>query len=179
MTRKASPKRARIAPPLDSAALDRLALWYVERFATTRGKLAEYLGKKIRERGWDGPPGDPAGVAERMAGLGYIDDRAFAEARARSLARRGYGQRRVVEALRQARVGAEDSVEALETDAETELATALAFAKRRRIGPYAVALPDERARARALGAMLRAGHAFSVARRIIETPPGGTVDGMD
>ena len=64
-----------------------MALRYVERFATTRGKLAAYLSRKIRERGWAGEPIDPAIVAERMATLGYVDDRLFAEARARSLAR--------------------------------------------------------------------------------------------
>lgn len=175
MTRKASPSRARTAPPLDSAALDRLALRYVERFATTRGKLADYLKRKIRERGWDGPAGDPAGVAERMAGLGYVDDRAFAEARARSLARRGYGQRRVAEALRHARVGEEDSVAALATDDEAALETALAFARRRMIGPYAASPPDDRDRQRQLGAMLRAGHGFTLSRRIVETAPGGDV----
>ncbi|UVO50245.1 RecX family transcriptional regulator [Sphingomonas sp. SUN019] len=176
MSRNTSPERARTVPPLDSAALDRLALRYVERFATTRGKLTDYLKRKIRERGWDGPAGDPAAVAERMAGLGYVDDRAFAEARARSLARRGYGQRRVVEALRHARVGAEDSVAALATDDEAALTVALAFARRRRIGPYAATVPDDRDRQRQLGAMLRAGHDFTLSRRIVETPPGGDVE---
>ena len=71
--------RRRPAPPLDAAALDRLALRYVERFATTRGKLADYLRRKVRERGWTGPDADPQAIAERMAGLGYIDDRQFAE----------------------------------------------------------------------------------------------------
>ena len=77
----------RTPPPLDRRALEDLALRYVARFATTRGKLAEYLARKVRERGWDGPAAaDPAAIADRMAELGYIDDRAFAEARARSLA---------------------------------------------------------------------------------------------
>ncbi len=82
------PAPRRQAPPLDASALERLALRYVERFATSRAKLADYLRRKIRERGWDGAPADVDALSERMAVLGYIDDRAFAEARARSLARR-------------------------------------------------------------------------------------------
>lgn len=39
--------------PLDPARLERLALRYVERFATTRVKLTRYLERKVRERGWD------------------------------------------------------------------------------------------------------------------------------
>ncbi|KTW08260.1 RecX family transcriptional regulator, partial [Sphingomonas sanguinis] len=34
--------------------LERLALRYVERFATTEGKLVDYLTRKLRERGWAG-----------------------------------------------------------------------------------------------------------------------------
>ena len=52
----------RPVPPLDRAALERLALRYVERFATTRGRLTDYLKRKIRERGWDGDAGRPGGA---------------------------------------------------------------------------------------------------------------------
>ena len=56
----AVPREPRLARPLDAAALDRLALRYVERFATTRGKLADYLRRKMRERGL------PAGYTEAL-----------------------------------------------------------------------------------------------------------------
>ncbi|MBS0479902.1 MAG: RecX family transcriptional regulator, partial [Proteobacteria bacterium] len=99
----------RPVPPLDRPALERMALRYVERFATTRGRLADYLKRKIRERGWDGEAADPAAIAERFAELGYIDDRAYGEARANAMARRGLGERRVAGALRQAGVTGEDA----------------------------------------------------------------------
>lgn len=84
-------------PALDAAALERLALRYVERFATTRGKLADYLRRKVRERGWAGEAAaDPAALAERLAALGYIDDRGYAEGKAAALARRGLGDRKSV-----------------------------------------------------------------------------------
>jgi regulatory protein len=166
----------RTPPPLDAAALENLALRYVERFATTRGKLADYLRRKVRERGWEGPALDPASVAERMAGLGYVDDRAFAEARARSLARRGYGARRVSQALRAAHVEEADSTEALEQSDAAALDSALALARRRRFGPYAAAPADERQRERQIAAMLRAGHSFALARRIVMAAPGEVPD---
>lgn len=159
-------------PPLDAAKLEALALRYVERFATTRGKLAAYLARKVRERGWTGAAADPAALAERMAELGYINDAMFAEARARSLARRGYGVRRVSQALRAAHVGATDAAPALEQSAEEALQSALALARRRRFGPYAHAPADERTRERQIAAMLRAGHSLSLARRIVSAPPG-------
>ena len=47
-------KKARIAPPLDEAGLNELALAYVARYATSRAKLLAYLARKLRERGWGG-----------------------------------------------------------------------------------------------------------------------------
>ena len=168
--------RRTVNRPLNREALDRLALRYVERFATTRGKLSDYLRRKIRERGWDGPAADPDDVAARMAALGYVDDRSFAEARARSLTRRGYGSRRVAMALSQARVEGADAEAALSPLREMPLDAALAFARRRRIGPFATAPADRDQRAKHVAALIRAGHAPSLARRIAEAAPGETIE---
>lgn len=169
-----SPRRP--PPPLDRAALDRLALRYVERFATTRGKLAAYLARKIRERGFDGTPPDPAEIADRFAGLGYIDDRLYAEAKAAAMARRGLGARRVGEALRHAGVEAEDvAAVAPQIDART-IQTAIDFARRRRIGPFAPEPADRDRIAKQVAAMVRAGHAPALAWRIARMEPGEDAD---
>lgn len=166
----------RPAPPLDGPKLDRLALRYVERFATTRGRLADYLRRKIRERGWEGDPADPDALAARMADLGYVDDRAFAEARARSMTRRGLGARRITDALRHARVGTEDA-EAVAPELEEQAPeAALAFARRKRIGPFATAPADRERRAKQLAAMARAGHGYELSRRIVDMAPGAGID---
>lgn len=159
-------------PPLDAAALERLALRYVERFATTRGKLAAYLARKIRERGWEGEAADIVALAERFAAAGYVDDRLYAEGKAAALARRGYGARRVAATLSAARITAEDAAEALSGAREGELASALALARRRRIGPFAPAPADERLRERQMAMMLRAGHPPGLARRIVNAKAG-------
>ena len=171
MERVSSAKR-RPAPPLDAAALDRLALRYVERFATTRGRLTDYLRRKIRERGWDGPPVDPATIAERFAAQGYVDDRAFGEARAAAMARRGLGARRVQGALRAAGIVGEDADAIAPAIADRAVAAAVAYARRKRIGPFAASTPDRSQREKQLAAMVRAGHGFDLARRILAAVPG-------
>ena len=172
---KDRPRRPR--PPLDSARLDELALAYVGRFATSRAKLADYLRRKLRERGWDDDAApDPAAIAERMAALGYVDDRAFAAARGRALTGRGYGERRVGQALHAAGIGEEDGAPAREAAAADAAAAALRFAQRRRIGPFAASAPDQSARDKAIAAMLRAGHRFGIARAIADCPPGAPPD---
>jgi regulatory protein len=173
------PKGRRQAPPLDSAALERLALRYVERFATTRARLADYLTRKIRERGWQGDAADPRALAQRLAELGCIDDRAFGEARAGAMLRRGLGRRRVSGALRAAGVGEEDAAAIAPAVAAGEQAAALAFARRRRIGPFGNAIPDRETRQKQIAAMIRAGHDIELARKIVDSTPDQEVEALD
>ena len=173
-----TPLRTRkVKPPLDGETLEQAALFYAGRYATTRAKLAAYLRRKLKERGWAGP-GAPAieALVARMAALGYVDDRAFASARAAALSRRGYGARRVGAALRAAGIGEEDGAEARAIAAEAAWEAALRFARRRRIGPFAEAEADRPAREKALAAMLRAGHPVQIARRLVAAPPGQVPD---
>jgi len=164
--------------PLDEKALGALALRYVERFATTRHKLAAYLQRKLRERGWEGAgPPDLESLTERFAALGYVDDAAFALAKARTLGQRGYGRRRLIDTLRVAGVGKEDGAAARDHAEGEAVDAALRFAQRRRIGPFAASPPvDPKARDKAIGAMLRAGHGFALARAIVELAPGADFD---
>jgi regulatory protein len=163
--------------PLDGRSLEHLALRYVERFATTEGKLVDYLNRKLRERGWaEADPASPTELAARMVALGYIDDRAYAEAKAASLARRGLGARRVRQALQAARVGVEDHEAIAPQLAEAARDAALAFARRKRIGPFGDGTADRALREKHFAAMMRAGHGTALSRRIVTAAPGDTID---
>jgi regulatory protein len=169
-------------PPLDAEGLERLGLFYAGRYATTRAKLGDYLRRKLRERGWSGPGAPPVeALVERFARLGYVDDAAFARAKTGSLLRRGYGGRRVAQALKAAGIGDEDMAPAREEAESGAMGAALRFARRRRIGPYADApLANDRAgrdaRQKAAAAMLRAGHSLDIVRRILDASPGEVPD---
>ncbi len=160
-------------PPLDLAAVERLALAYVGRYATTRAKLHAYLERKVRARGWagEGPPPFAAIVA-RIAASGFVDDRAFAAARGAGLSRRGYGARRVGDALRAAGIDPDDAAPALEEAGEAAWASAEAYAKRRRIGPFSSEPGDPDKRRKAFAAMLRAGHSPRIAHAFAHALPG-------
>jgi regulatory protein len=165
-SRRQKPAR-KAPPPLDQARLNDLALGYAARFATTRAKLARYLARKLKERGWAGSqPADIAALIDRLAALGYVDDASFAAMKGRAMAARGLGQRRVAEALAAAGVTPDDRGAA--PDAAQAIATAVAFARRKRLGPFArTGSDDPNLRQKALAAMLRAGHSFEVARRVL------------
>jgi regulatory protein len=166
----------RSIPPLDTASLERLALRYVERFATTRGKLAAYLLRKIRERGWQGEAADPVALADRFAELGYVNDRLFAESKASAMARRGLGERRVRQALRHAGIAGEDAEAIAPEVAARRGEIAVAFARKRRIGPFATAAPDRALQAKQVAAMVRAGHSPDLAWRIVRMTPGDNTE---
>ncbi|MCJ7421793.1 regulatory protein RecX [Sphingomicrobium astaxanthinifaciens] len=167
-------------PPLESAQIEALALRYVERFATTRAKLGAYLARKVRERGWAGEPAASEAIAalvERFAERGYVDDRSFAEAKARDLTLRGYGARRLDQALYGAGVGEGDADGARAIARAGAVEAALKFAARRRLGPFAqAAIEDPRQRQRALAAFQRAGHGFRLAAAILDLAPGTDPD---
>lgn len=158
--------KARQRPaPLDQQSLQGLALHYVGRFATTRYKLATYLRRKVRERGWvDEGSADIEAIVARCIALGFVDDAAFAEMRSAALTRRGYGTRRIGQALATAGIDRETAA-ALAHDDDAALAAAESFARRRRIGPFAGADADEATQRRWFAAMVRAGHSFELARR--------------
>ena len=164
--------------PLDSQRLEDLALHYVGRFATSRAKLAAYLNRKIRERGWEGEgAADVAALVQRYADRGYVDDAAFAAMKGRDLTARGYGPRRVGQALYAAGIDEGDRAEALDAAETEKVSAALRFARRRRMGPYALQRIDDPAdRQRALAAFARAGHDFTLAARIVDMDPGVEVD---
>lgn len=173
----AAANRRRPRPPLDGGSLATLALRYVERFATTRARLASYLRRKVRERGWaEGPEPAIEAIVERFAASGYVDDAAFAMARSRSLSARGYGEGRLRQTLRAAGVQDGDAAPARHHAEGEAVEAALRFARRRRIGPFAAERPDVRGREKALAAMIRAGHGFGLARAIVDLAPGEGVD---
>ena len=163
------PYSQRPRPALDAATLDALAIHYVGRYATTAGKLSYYLNRKLRERGWAGDSApDIDAIVQKCVDAGYVNDRSFAEARARTLERRGLGERRVVQALQAAGIDAAIVADLAPSEAAAD-AAADRFARRKRIGPYDDAPPDPLRRRKQIEAMLRAGHRFDVARRVIDS----------
>ncbi len=154
--------------PLTVARLEELALAYVARFATTQAKLRDYLRRKLRERGWNGEGSPPVdALVERYVALGYVDDEAWARMKAGSLLRRGYGARRVGEALHVAGIGEELRDDFRPGEREQRQA-ALVLARRRRFGPFAVRALDRAVKEKQVAAMMRAGHRLDIARQIVD-----------
>jgi regulatory protein len=172
MTANASPAR-RPPRPVTPAYLERAAMAYLERYASSSENLRRVLRRKVhrrcRERGED-PAAFEAAIDEVVAKTqraGLIDDARYAEARIASLRRRGGSTRAIRAKLAAKGVGADTLAAALQPEEGDEEAAARALARRRRLGPY-------RGRDRAafrdkdLAALARAGFGFEIARRTID-----------
>ena len=109
-------------------------------------------------------------VARALVGSGVLDDAAYAAGRARSLARAGRSRRAISAHLSQKGVPQEVAQAAL-PEPEAELAAALAYARRRRLGPFRRDPPDGAdladIRRKETGAMARAGFPQPVAMQAL------------
>ena len=154
------------------------ALRYLARYSATKLGLLRVLGRRI-DRWARAAAAEPEIVATaqaaardvvaRLAASGAVDDAAFAAGRARSLARAGRS-RRAIGAHLAARGVPPELTAALPDDPEAELAAALAYARRRRMGPFRQP-PDPEQHMRDLGRLARAGFPQSVATQTLRMDP--------
>ena len=172
-------KRGRRGPrKATDASLGNAALHYLGRYATSSWNLRRVLMRKVersaRFHGTDRDAG--AAVVDRLIARyeasGLLDDRAYAEARAAALHRRGVSAR-AVRALLLGKGVVRDLIEAAlaalaSGPGDPELAAALAYARRRRLGPYGPAAARKSMREKDLASLARAGFAYDIARRVVE-----------
>lgn len=162
------------------------SLHYLERYASSAAHLRRLLARKVARsaaaHGTDEAEGLRAvdALLAELRRLGLLDDAAYAEGRARALHRRGQSARAIRAALRQRGVPGEIVDGALaalaEQAAEPDLAAALAYARRRRIGPYRGGPADPEARERELAALGRRGFTYETARRVVEATSIATLE---
>ena len=171
--RKATPKYLRNS-----------ALFYLARYASSSAHLRRLLQAKVarsaRAHDTDAEEGAAAieSLIAELLGAGLLDDARYAVERARILHRRGASMRAIRAGLKAKGIEAGDIERALaalrEEAAEPELAAALAYARRRRLGPYRdpaarAGLDEKERREKDLAALGRQGFGYDLARRVIET----------
>ncbi len=167
-------------PPPDRARLHEAALRHLARYAATEAGLTRVLDRRIerwaRVAATEGEV-DPAAVRQAklaarevtaaLVTAGAVDDAAFAEARARRLTRAGRSSRAVGAHLAARGVG-ELAASVLPDDPERDLAAALVYARKRRIGPFRTEDADPEQRRREMGAMARAGFGHGTVERAMD-----------
>lgn len=170
-------------------ALTGAAYRYLERFASTEAQLVKVLrariDREIKASGDHelarGAYAVAAEVARRCVELGLVNDRLYGEAKARRLLARGKPLGRISGELAAKGLGRADIEAALvslkvETGGDDpDFAAAVAYARRRRLGPFSrpeIEPLDDAAQAarrrREYAAMARAGFGYDLSRRVLE-----------
>lgn len=168
----------RKAKPVTPERLHRSALFYLERYASSSANLRKVLMRRVERsaREFDTDRDQAAKWVDdliiRFQQAGLVDDKAYAENRAASLLRRGTSLKAVRMKLAAKGVPTaliDDVLEAAkqDSDQDTDLMAAVAYVRRRRIGPYRVKARDEN-RDKDMAALARQGFSFEIARRILD-----------
>lgn len=135
---------------IDAALLEEWALSYLGRYASTAENLRQVLRRRVRRRLGAEASGDREDAAaaktlidalvQRYRETGLVNDAAYAAGRARRGVAQGRSLRRIAVGLAAKGVGAADTAAAIaslrEEATDPELAAAIAFARRRRLGPF-------------------------------------------
>lgn len=180
------PRRGpRKIPDTTLPALEKAALHYLERYASSAANLRRVLMRRVDQAA-------RAGVTERLDGAARVDavidklvarrlldDKAYAEGRARSLSRQGRSTSVIVRKLQMKGVGAEaveGAMEAVTEDGHSDLASALKLARKRRLGPFRPKAERRELRPRDLAVLGRAGFSFEIARKVIEAESAEAIE---
>lgn len=158
--------------------LEKSALFYLERYATSVENLRRNLLRKVR-RSAEEHATDPEAGAEAVEALlarfqrsGLLDDRVYAQGRCQALLRQGLSLRGIRMRLRGKGVPAEIVDAALEELEEEhtspDLDAAVAYARKRRIGPYRLQTARVENRERDLAALGRRGFSFGIAVKVVD-----------
>ena len=179
MTRQEAHRRrtGRIPKQATPDRLEKAAYHYVERYATSSENLRRVLMRRVDRSAHFHETDRNTGavwvdeIVNKLVAAGVLDDENYAKMRAESLVRRGYGPKRIANALRAKGVPDDIAKAALahleQIVADPEMTAAIAFARRRRIGPFRGEDRTEN-RQRELAALARAGISYDVAWRIVE-----------
>ena len=165
--------------------IERWALGYLGRYASSTENLRRVLRRRVRRRSRDdlaalqraAPLIDA--VVERHCRSGLLDDEAYAAQRSQSLHRRGESLAKIRARLAAKGIPGAVAADALATlrsgAANPDLAAACAFARRRRLGPYRTVGRDPM---RELAAFARAGFSRRVAQAVLACPDVDAVEAL-
>ena len=175
--------------PITAKYLQNAATFYLERYPSTAEGLRRVLERRVaRARMADAPIVENverviAEMVAKFVAAGVIDDKAFAQTKARALHRRGTSNRLTRQKLKLAGIDGDTLDQAmagldqeLDTDPrQREWKAATALARRRRLGPYR-AKDRKDHRNRDLAAMARAGFDYDLAKKVIDAADAAALD---
>jgi regulatory protein len=171
-------RRPKITRKVSATSLENAALYYLGRFATSSENLRQVLERRILRaakhhdtdiKACNRLVGD---LIQRYLESGILNDGIYAQTQAASMNRRGKSLRAIRARLRQKAVSSDVIDDALAVLAgevgQLDLAAAIAYARKRRLGPYRSNIGKPKNPEKELAALARSGFSYALALRIFE-----------
>lgn len=174
---------------ITAESLREAALRYLERYVASSDRLRQVLMRRVhraareqdvdveRARGWVDE------IVDRFCQVGLLDDEVYARGQARRMLRQGTSVRGIRAKLAGKGVdqGAIDqAVESLAEDlSDPDLAAAVTYARRRRLGPFGPPEGRDERRDKELAALGRAGFPYDLAARVVEAESAEELEGPE
>jgi regulatory protein len=170
--RKPRAESEKAAEPLTLRRLEELAVGYLNRFDCTTQKLKQHLRGRARKLG-GGAEADAwiAQIIERYQASGMLDDARFAKNFASQLTTRGKSARAISQKLAQRGVPSDIAGELMaarkQDEPGAELEAAIAYVRKRRLGPHRSPEKREEYRHKDLASLARQGFSFDIAKKAL------------
>ncbi len=171
-------RRKKIPRKLSVASIENAALYYLGRYATSSENLRQVLERKIIRASRHHDTNIKAcnrfvgDLIQRYLENGILNDRMYAQAQAASMNRRGKSLRAIRSRLRQKALSGEiidKAIEVLKNQVGTpDLPAAIAYARKRSLGPYRRNVKSQSILDKELAALARSGFSYSLALRIVK-----------
>ena len=177
-TANSGKRRPKVTRKVSATSLENAALYYLGRFATSSENLRQVLERRILRaakhhdtdiKACNQLVGD---LIQRYLESGILNDGIYAQTQAASMNRRGKSLRAIRARLRQKAVSSDVIDDALAVLAgevgQLDLAAAIAYARKRRLGPYRSNIGKPKNPEKELAALARSGFSYALALRILE-----------
>lgn len=183
----AAPTRHRAAKKIPKKItetyLHNSGLYYLQRFSASTAHFKSVMMRKVKKSCMAHPDQDfeacramVDALATRFEGSGLLNDAVYARGVADSLRRRGRSRKAITAKMTERGLRKDQIETALESlrdesgvsDSEAELAAALKFARRKRIGPFRAGEQDPALLRKDLAALARAGFSYDTARKALD-----------
>lgn len=172
-------RRQKIPRKVTAASIENAALYYLGRYATSSENLRQVLERKIK-RAAKHHDTDIEACIQLIGNLigrylenGILNDEAYAKTQAANMNRRGRSLRAIRFCLRKKALPIDVIDKAVKVLADEvgspDLAAAVAYARKRRLGPYRRKTSTPVNLDKELAALARSGFSFSLALRIVES----------
>ena len=169
-TKKSLPKEP------TKARLRNIALYYLERFETSKDNLRAVLRRRIDKFAFVNKEYNPEqayiwadDIVEECAGKNFVNDERFAEFKISAYLRAGKPKKYIEQKLKQKGIDDKIITNFFEETEYNEIEIAYNFAKKKKIGPFRES-PEKREeyKQKDFGTLIRAGFSFDTVKEILD-----------